>query len=67
MIFEPIHCLPNFIEVEVACDAFKIGIGDTLSKERHLVAFFSKTLNEVKQRYSTQDKKFSVIVQPLRY
>jgi len=41
--------LPNFFKIlEVACDAFKIGIGGVLVQEGHPVAYFSEKLNETK-------------------
>jgi len=47
---------------EVTCDALGLAIGDMLSQENHLVAYFSEKLNEARQRYATYDKKFYAIV-----
>ena len=52
---------------EVACDASDIGIGDILSQDGHLVAYFSEKLNEAKLRYSKYDKEFYAVVQSLRH
>jgi len=50
----------------MACDALGIGIG-VLSQEGHLVACFSKKLNDVKQQYFTYDTEFYVAIQALRH
>ena len=47
---------------EVICDTLGLAIGDMLSQENHLVAYFSEKLNEAGQRYATYDKKFYAIV-----
>lgn len=64
----PIMRLPNFSKVfKVACDAFGVDIGGVLSQKGHQIAYFSEKLNEAKQKYSTYDKEFYVVVQALRY
>lgn len=63
----PILRLLDFSTVfKVACDTSSMGIGSTLSQEAHLVAYFRKKLNDVMQQYSTYDKEFYAIVQPLK-
>ena len=44
-----------------------MGIGGVLSHEGHLVAYFSKKLNNAKLKYSTYDKEFYAVMQALRY
>ena len=42
-----------------------MGIGGVLSQERHLIAYFSEKLYDAKQKYSTYDKEFYIMVQAL--
>ena len=38
-----------------------------MSQEKHHVAYLSEKLNDTRQRYSTYNKEFYVVVQGLRY
>jgi len=63
----PITSLSDFLKgFEITFDASGIGI-DLLSQEKHYVAYFSKILNNTRQRYSTYDKEFYAVVQALHY
>ncbi|GJX88912.1 transposon ty3-I gag-pol polyprotein [Tanacetum coccineum] len=68
-IFEAsIVALPNFGKTfEIDCDASKVGIGVILSREGHLVAFFSEKLSGSMLNYTTYDVEFYAIVQALRH
>ena len=68
MITASIMRLPDFSKIfEVVCDASGIGIGGVLAQEGHPIAYFSKKLNDSKQKYSIYDKKFYAVIQALRY
>jgi len=68
MISAPVMRLSDFSKIfEVACEASNIGIGGVLAQEGHAIAYVSEKLNDTKQKYSTYDKKFHVVIEALRY
>jgi len=59
----PILRLPDFKKLfQVHCDASRIEIGVVRSHEDKPIAFFSEKLNENRQKYSSYDKEFYVVV-----
>ena len=60
--------LPNFEKVfEVEYDASVLGIRVVLSQEGHLVEFFSEKVSEPRQKWSTYELEFYVVVRALRH
>ena len=66
--WSPCYASPKFSKVfEVICNISGLAISGVLSQENNLIAYFNEKLNDSRQRYSTYDKKFYVVVQTLRY
>ena len=64
---QPILTLLDFNKVfQVDCDASGTTIGVVLSPKGRPIAFFSKMLNESRNKYSVYDHEFYAIVQALR-
>ena len=51
---------------QVDCDASDTTIGDVMSQEGRLVAYFSEKLSDAKRKYFVYDQKFYAIVQELK-
>jgi hypothetical protein len=64
---QPILVLPDFGKTfQVRCDASRIAIGAVLSQDNRPTSYFSKKLNDAKEKYSTYDKEFYVVIQALK-
>ena len=63
MTSKPVLRLPDFeLLFEVHTNASNRAIGGVLVQERHPIAFESRKLKEAEQRYSTHEKKMTVVV-----
>ena len=60
------NCLIFELPFEVHTDASDKAIGGVLVKEGHPVAFESRKLNDVEQRYSTHEKEMVAVVPACR-
>jgi len=59
----PVMRSPDFLKAfEVTCYASGLTIDGVLSQENYPIAYLSEKLNDVRQRYSTYDKKFYAVV-----
>ena len=64
----PILVLPDFsIIFELHSDALEVSIGDVLSQQGRLVAYFSKKLSSAQSRYNTYDVEFYAVVQAIKH
>ena len=64
---KPVLRLPDLdLPFEVQTDASDRALGGVLVKEGHSVAFESRKLNNVEQRYSTHEKEMTVVVHCLQ-
>ncbi|GKF30320.1 putative CCCH-type zinc finger family protein [Tanacetum coccineum] len=68
LIEAPVLALPNFEKVyKLDCDASGVGISAVLSQDNRPSAFFSEKLSKSRQKYTTYEKEFYVIVRALEH
>ena len=49
-------------DITIQCDASNFGLGATLMQEGRPIAYASKTLNEMQQRYAAMEKELSAVL-----
>ncbi len=63
----PVLKLPDFDkDFEIHSDAFNFAIGEVLMQDGRLVAFESKTLSKMEQRWPTHEKEMWVVIHCLK-
>jgi hypothetical protein len=53
---------PNFLSGRMDCDVSIMGIESVLSQEGRLVEFFGEKLNEARQKLTTYESEFYVVI-----
>ena len=64
----PVLAYPDFSKpFVIASDASNVGVEAELSQDKHLVSYYSRTLNSAEQNYSTIEKELLSIVEACRH